>query len=73
MIMQLSMSIGVTVAGLLLGAFGHGAVSDSAATHQTFMYTYLCMALVIALPALVFWRVPADVSKNVDLRGRRKG
>lgn len=73
MIMQLSMSIGVTVAGLLLGAFGHGAVSDSAATHQTFMYSYLCMALVIALPALVFWRVPADVSKNVDLRGRRKG
>ncbi|UXO69694.1 multidrug transporter subunit MdtD [Pantoea dispersa] len=73
MIMQLSMSIGVTVAGLLLGAFGHGAVSDSAATHQTFMYTYLCMALAIALPALVFWRVPADVSKNVDLRGRRKG
>lgn len=73
MIMQLSMSIGVTVAGLLLGAFGHGAVSDSAATHQTFMYTYLCMALVIALPALVFWRVPADASKNVDLRGRRKG
>ncbi|MCT6588768.1 multidrug transporter subunit MdtD [Pantoea dispersa] len=73
MIMQLSMSIGVTVAGLLLGAFGHGTVSDSAATHQTFMYTYLCMALVIALPALVFWRVPADVSKNVDLRGRRKG
>ncbi|MBS0898070.1 multidrug transporter subunit MdtD [Pantoea dispersa] len=73
MIMQLSMSIGVTVAGLLLGAFGHGAVSDSAATHQTFMYTYLCMALVIALPALVFWRVPADVSKNVDLRGMRKG
>jgi DHA2 family multidrug resistance protein-like MFS transporter len=73
MIMQLSMSIGVTVAGLLLGAFGHGVVTDSAAAHQTFIYTYLCMALVIALPALVFWRVPKDVSKNVDLRGRNKG
>lgn len=73
MIMQLSMSIGVTVAGLLLGAFGHGVVADSAAAHQTFIYTYLCMALVIALPALVFWRVPKDVSKNVDLRGRSKG
>ena len=72
MIMQLSMSIGVTVAGLLLGAFGHGAIADSADVHQTFIYTYLCMALVIALPALVFWRVPADVSKNVDLRGRSK-
>ncbi|MHC9058860.1 multidrug transporter subunit MdtD [Pantoea sp. y20] len=73
MIMQLSMSIGVTVAGLLLGAFGHGVVTDSAAAHQTFIYTYLCMALMIALPALVFWRVPKDVSKNVDLRGRSKG
>ncbi|WP_350260895.1 multidrug transporter subunit MdtD [Pantoea sp. BJ2] len=73
MIMQLSMSIGVTVAGLLLGAFGHGVVADSPAAHQTFIYTYLCMALVIALPALVFWRVPKDVSKNVDLRGRSKG
>ncbi len=73
MIMQLSMSIGVTVAGLLLGAFGHGAIADSSAIHHTFMYTWLCMALVIALPALVFWRVPQDMSKNVDLRGRRKG
>ncbi|MET3075761.1 multidrug transporter subunit MdtD [Pantoea leporis] len=73
MIMQLSMSISVTVAGLLLGAFGHGVVTDSAAAHQTFIYTYLCMALVIALPALVFWHVPKDVSKNVDLRGRSKG
>ncbi|MDI9279594.1 MFS transporter [Pantoea sp. EABMAA-21] len=72
MIMQLSMSIGVTVAGLLLGAFAPGAVTNSAAAHQTFIYTYLCMALVIVLPALVFWRVPKDVSKNVDLRGRRK-
>ena len=72
MIMQLSMSIGVTVAGLLLGAFGQGAVADSAGAHQTFIYTYLCMALVIALPALVFWRVPKDVSKNVDLRRRSK-
>ncbi|MCA1176193.1 MULTISPECIES: MFS transporter [unclassified Pantoea] len=72
MIMQLSMSIGVTVAGLLLGSFAHGAVTNSAAAHQTFIYTYLCMALVIVLPALVFWRVPKDVSKNVDLRGRRK-
>ncbi|XXN65859.1 multidrug transporter subunit MdtD [Enterobacter ludwigii] len=72
MIMQLSMSIGVTVAGLLLGAFGHGVVTDSAAAHQTFIYTYLCMALVIVLPALVFWRVPKNVSKNVDLRGRSK-
>jgi DHA2 family multidrug resistance protein-like MFS transporter len=72
MIMQLSMSIGVTVAGLLLGAFGSGVITDSAAAHQAFIYSYLCMALVIVLPALVFWRVPKDISKNVDLRGRSK-
>ncbi|MDL4914025.1 MAG: MFS transporter [Enterobacterales bacterium endosymbiont of Blomia tropicalis] len=71
MIMQLSMSIGVTIAGLLLGAFGQDAVRDSAASHQTFVYAYLCMALIIILPALVFWRVPKEISKNVDLRRRR--
>ncbi|MEO3991142.1 MFS transporter [Pseudocitrobacter cyperus] len=73
MIMQLSMSIGVTVAGLLLGMFGQQHVAaDSAATHQVFMYTYLCMALIIALPALIFARVPDDVSKNVVIARRKR-
>ncbi|MEB4674618.1 MFS transporter [Enterobacteriaceae bacterium G50] len=73
MIMQLSMSIGVTVAGLLLGMFGQQHVSaDSAATHQVFMYTYLCMALIIALPALIFARVPDDVTKNVVIARRKR-
>ncbi|CUU24638.1 multidrug transporter subunit MdtD [Duffyella gerundensis] len=72
MIMQLSMSIGVTVAGLLLGAFGHPAVADSGAVHHTFVYTYLCMAVVIVLPALVFWRVPSDIGANDVLPRRGK-
>ena len=73
MIMQLSMSIGVTVAGLLLGMFGQQHVAaDSAATHQVFMYTYLCMALIIALPALIFARVPDDVTKNVVIARRKR-
>lgn len=73
MIMQLSMSIGVTVAGLLLGMFGQQHVAaDSAATHQVFMYTYFCMALIIALPALIFARVPADVTKNVIIARRKR-
>jgi MFS transporter, DHA2 family, multidrug resistance protein len=73
MIMQLSMSIGVTVAGLLLGMFGQQHVAaDSAATHQAFMYTYLCMALIIALPALIFARVPDDVTKNVVIARRKR-
>lgn len=72
MIMQLSMSIGVTIAGLLLGAFGQDALGSSDNTHSLFVTAYACMALIIALPALVFWRVPKETSKNVDLRRRRK-
>jgi len=72
MIMQLSMSIGVTVAGLLLGAFAHESAANSAAEHQMFIYTYLCMSLIIILPALVFRRVPPQVNTHVDLRRRRK-
>ena len=72
MVMQLSMSIGVTVAGLLLGTFGHQALTDSPAVHQAFISTYCCMAVAIVLPALVFWRVP-EVSKNVVLSRKRKG
>lgn len=72
MVQQLSMSIGVTVAGLLLGTFGHQAVADSPLVHQAFIWTYLCMALVIALPALVFWRVPAEIAPNTVLARRRK-
>ncbi|UYW74396.1 MFS transporter [Pseudocitrobacter faecalis] len=73
MIMQLSMSIGVTVAGLLLGMFGQQHVAaDSVATHHVFMYTYLCMALIIALPALIFARVPDDVTKNVVIARRKR-
>ncbi|WP_337010150.1 MFS transporter [Pantoea sp. AS142] len=72
MIMQLSMSIGVTVAGLLLGAFSQESAANSAVEHQMFIYTYLCMSLIIILPALVFWRVPPQVSTNVDLRRRRE-
>ncbi|WP_034915915.1 multidrug transporter subunit MdtD [Erwinia sp. 9145] len=70
MVMQLSMSIGVTVAGLLLGTFGQPTQSDG--LHQAFIYTWLCIALIIALPALIFLRVPNDISKNVVLRRRRK-
>ncbi len=71
MVMQLSMSIGVTVAGLLLGSFAHHDAAASDQTQQTFIWTYICMALIIALPALVFWRVPADLSKSATLERRR--
>jgi len=37
-----------------------------------FLYTYISMAVIIALPALVFTRVPEDTRKNeVIARGNR--
>lgn len=73
MIMQLSMSIGVTLAGLLLGMYGQHHISvDTPVAHQVFLYTYISMAVVIALPAVIFARVPNDTTKNVVIRrGKR--
>ncbi|GBU13962.1 transporter [Enterobacterales bacterium] len=72
MIMQLSMSLGVSVAGILLGLFAHQqVVAGSATMHSAFLYCYLCMALVIALPAWVFSRVPDDSTKNALIDRRR--
>ncbi|MBW7983439.1 multidrug transporter subunit MdtD [Enterobacillus tribolii] len=65
MVMQLSMSLGVSIAGILLGMFAHHQiVADSPEIHQAFLYTYLCVSVCIALPALIFMRVPDDMLKN---------
>jgi len=71
MVMQLSMSLGVTVAGLLLGAFGHQHLTLESA-QSVFLYTYLSMAVIIALPALIFSRVPDDTRKNAVLARRKR-
>jgi len=71
MVMQLSMSVGVTLAGLLLGAFGQQAQPDGL-PQQAFIYTYICMAAVIILPALIFRHVPPDSTKNALPSRRRK-
>lgn len=68
MVMQLSMSLGVSVAGILIGSFAHHqVVAGSPEIHSAFIYSYLCMALIIALPALVFARVPANIAPNRKL------
>ena len=73
MIMQLSMSIGVTIAGLLLGMFGQQHIAiDSGSTHTVFMYTWLCIAFIIALPAIVFARVPNDTQTNAVISRRKR-
>lgn len=73
MVMQLAMSIGVTIAGMLLGMFGQQHLSADAATaHQVFLYTYLSMAVIIALPALIFSRVPDDIEGNTVIARRKR-
>jgi DHA2 family multidrug resistance protein-like MFS transporter len=71
MVMQLSTSVGVTLAGLLLGTFA-AQQSQPELMQQAFISTWICMAAVIVLPALVFRHVPPDVTKNVVLSRRRK-
>lgn len=68
MVMQLSMSLGVSTAGILLGVFAHNeVVTNTPATHSAFLYSYICMAIIIALPALIFNRVPPDTGTNRNL------
>jgi DHA2 family multidrug resistance protein-like MFS transporter len=74
MIMQLSMSIGVTVAGLLLGMYGQHHLSvDTPVAHQVFLYTYLSMAVIIALPALSSPECRMIPARTVIRRGKRSG
>ncbi|NDO80364.1 multidrug transporter subunit MdtD [Citrobacter sp. NCU1] len=73
MIMQLSMSIGVTIAGLLLGMFGQQHLTvEAGATQTVFMYSWICMAFIIALPAIIFSRVPDDTHKNTVISRRKR-
>lgn len=68
MVMQLSMSLGVTIAGLILGVFSARHVTaDGGTAHSVFFFTWLAVALIVALPALLFTRVPDDSGKNAAL------
>ncbi|MCV9880057.1 multidrug transporter subunit MdtD [Brenneria izbisi] len=71
MTMQIATSLGVSVAGILLGIFSQQHFSMGAAETQTvFLYTYLSMVVIIALPALIFNRVPPDTVKQSTLSRR---
>lgn len=72
MIMQLSMSIGVTIAGLLLGLLVRSMSASTAAPHKPSLCTWLSMALIIALPAFIFARVPNDTHQNVAISRRKR-
>ncbi|PIJ50553.1 multidrug transporter subunit MdtD [Erwinia sp. OLTSP20] len=70
---QLTMSIGVTIAGIILGAFAHQTLAGPADIHLAFIKSWFCIALIIALPALIFLRVPKNVSKNTVLVQHKRG
>ncbi len=73
MVMQLSMSIGVTIAGLLLGLYGQQHMSlDAASTHQVFLYTYLSMAAIARPTGAHLFRyrmTSAAIPSSVDATG----
>lgn len=72
MIMQLSMSIGVTIAGMLLGMFGQQHIGiDSSATHHVFMYTVMYGGYYRATGDN-FARVPNDTQQNMVISRRKR-
>ncbi|MGM3173511.1 multidrug transporter subunit MdtD [Dickeya lacustris] len=74
MSMQLSTSMGVTLAGMLLGFFAQThLVAGAEHTHDVFLYTYLCMAAVMAFPALIFIRAPQDIVPQTTLTRTSRG
>ena len=55
MVMMLAMSLGVAVAGGLLGAFGGGAVeTGSLSTLTAFRWSFVCVGLVTLTSAAIF-------------------
>ncbi|PHI30786.1 multidrug transporter subunit MdtD [Budvicia aquatica] len=71
MVMQLSMSLGVSTAGILLGLFSQQHVSTGSSEIQTaFLYTYFCVGLVMLIPTFIFARVPKDDAQNILLNKR---
>lgn len=73
MIMQLSMSIGVTIAGLLLGMFGQQHIAiDSGSTHSVFMYTPVVHCIHYCAARHYFARVPNDTQTNAVISRRKR-
>ena len=72
MVMQLSMSIGVTVAGMLLGLYGQQHISaDAATTHQVFSMLPKHGGGYRAARA-DFAAVPDDTTVNTVIRRRKR-
>jgi EmrB/QacA subfamily drug resistance transporter len=69
MVQMLSMSLGVAAAGGLLATFldtyGNGTGRELYAFH----YTFICVGLLTAASAWIFWQLSADVKADVHKKG----
>lgn len=72
MVMQLSMSTGVTLAGIMLAAYGSSAASDAESLRLIFSQVWIWIGLFLWLPLAVFWFVPDNLSRNSVLKKRAK-
>lgn len=59
MVMQLSMSFGVSIAGALLSIFS-GLSSASSANHQAFIISFVCLGLVTMISSVIFMKLHKD-------------
>lgn len=72
MVMQLSMSTGVTLAGLMLAAYAPSVANHSETLRQTFSQVWVWIGLFLWLPLLVFWFVPETTGSNSLLKKSKK-
>ncbi|BCL74891.1 putative multidrug resistance protein MdtD [Jeongeupia sp. HS-3] len=66
MIMQLTMSLGAALIGLLLAAFGGHFATETRELHTMFLATYLCVGVALIAPALLFVRIDERVAPAGD-------
>lgn len=67
-IMQLSMSMGVAVAAAILGEFsGSRLFANIADPSLAFRNTYICLGILAALSALIFYRISPTTGKKDDI------
>ncbi|VCU70746.1 putative transport protein HsrA [Pigmentiphaga humi] len=65
MMQMLAMSLSVTVAGGILAAFSHLVDHDSASdTLAAFHGTFICIGLLTAASAWIFWQLSPDVERE---------
>lgn len=60
MIMMVSMSIGVALAGTLVNVFS--AFFEAAQITSAFHATLICLGCINLITAMIFWRIPKDTA-----------